>query len=340
MKKFFGVLLGALLTVGLASCGGPDFSKVWTDPSVQGYVLCGPSQNLVGENPLEWAYNENNVMTACSLNDVKAEGGEELANKFAGCSLKGLYMVKNVTIGATAAGYTKVGYKADGSLVMGDGALTIKICSFATDEETGTTAVQTWFPSPEGYSASFTPTTFQEQIHSDTPDANGLDHNSDVLVLGGAGNYTLFFAHFDKQVAANDGKMVSYAYAAVCKTPNPDGCKVEPIVPTPISSIGAIGSFAGSGWSTDVPLTYDGSTKQYSGTITVAAGDSFKVRANGDWTYNWGIGDATLALEFTADGDGNFVAPTEGVVQINIKLPESLSPIANKPTAYEVYYLA
>ncbi|HXD79490.1 MAG TPA: SusE domain-containing protein [Puia sp.] len=59
---------------------------------------------------------------------------------------------------------------------------------------------------------------------------------------------------------------------------------------TAITSWSIIGSFAASNWSTDIPMTYNSGSNSWSGTITTAANDQFKFRANHAWTIN--LGDA------------------------------------------------
>lgn len=56
----------------------------------------------------------------------------------------------------------------------------------------------------------------------------------------------------------------------------------------PITSVGVIGSFAGSGWGADVPMTYNATEKRWKATITTVAGDQFKFRMNGSWDLNYG----------------------------------------------------
>lgn len=58
-----------------------------------------------------------------------------------------------------------------------------------------------------------------------------------------------------------------------------------------------IGSFAASGWSNDVDMTYDAGSGTWSGTITTAAGDQFKFRANHDWGLNYGDTGVDGSLE-------------------------------------------
>jgi len=64
---------------------------------------------------------------------------------------------------------------------------------------------------------------------------------------------------------------------------------------------GLIGSFAGSGWGTDTDMTFDAGSNTWSATITLAAGDEFKFRANHDWGLNYGDTGADGSLE--AGGD-------------------------------------
>lgn len=49
-----------------------------------------------------------------------------------------------------------------------------------------------------------------------------------------------------------------------------------------------IGSFSASNWSNDIDMTFNSSSNTWTGTITTAAGDQFKFRANHDWGLNYG----------------------------------------------------
>lgn len=55
-----------------------------------------------------------------------------------------------------------------------------------------------------------------------------------------------------------------------------------------INTWGLIGSFAASGWGTDVPMTYNEIEKRWTATITTADNDEFKFRANNSWDFNFG----------------------------------------------------
>lgn len=346
MKKILGVLLGVAMAAGLTACGGGDdpakpvvdWETKIVDESISGVVLCGPGQTTVGEKAIDWSYKEHAALKAASLNDLKAVD-ESLATDLASKNLKGLFMLGDVRIGVGGeAGYKKAGYKADGTLVVGDGALTIKMCQFSTNEETQVTTVSTWMPSPEAYAMSLTPATYQEQIHSETADANGLDHNSDVLVLGGAGIYTAVVAHFGEQQDAHDGAKVNWGLGLI-KTEEKTGLQVEALVPETITKLGAIGDF--NSWGADVDLVKN-SEGVYEGTVEVEADQAFKVRANGAWTYSWGFDALTTAPAETdfVNGDGNIKAVKSGTVKISIKVPEKVSIIASGVISFTVEYVA
>ncbi|MBN9352123.1 MAG: SusE domain-containing protein [Chitinophagaceae bacterium] len=82
---------------------------------------------------------------------------------------------------------------------------------------------------------------------------------------------------------------------------------------TPTNTWGVIGSFAGSGWGTDVPMTYNSGSKRWEATITTVAGDQFKFRANGGWDLNYGDNDGTGKLveggANIGDDTKNFAVP-------------------------------
>ena len=75
---------------------------------------------------------------------------------------------------------------------------------------------------------------------------------------------------------------------------------------TPVTIAGLIGSFAGSGWETDLPMEFDPETLTYSVTVDLAANDEFKIRFNNNWDLNLG-GDVT---KLTHNGDNIKVKET------------------------------
>lgn len=74
-----------------------------------------------------------------------------------------------------------------------------------------------------------------------------------------------------------------------------------------------IGSFAASNWSTDIDMVYSASNNNWTGTITTAAGDQFKFRANHDWGTNLGESGGNGSLVYGGDNIGdptkNFAVP-------------------------------
>ncbi|MFT3682700.1 MAG: SusE domain-containing protein [Ferruginibacter sp.] len=72
-----------------------------------------------------------------------------------------------------------------------------------------------------------------------------------------------------------------------------------------ITSVSLIGSFAASGWNTDVPMTYDAGADKWTGTITIADGDQFKFRFNNDWGLNLGDNDGSGRLLQGGENIGN-----------------------------------
>lgn len=97
--------------------------------------------------------------------------------------------------------------------------------------------------------------------------------NSGTLVLGGTAKNIkpeangLYWMHIDYD-------HVSYQLTTYSMT------KVE--------TVGLIGSFAGSGWGSDVVMTSADGGITWTGDVTFAAGDEFKLRFNGDWGMNLG----------------------------------------------------
>jgi hypothetical protein len=82
---------------------------------------------------------------------------------------------------------------------------------------------------------------------------------------------------------------------------------------TPASVWGVIGSFAGSGWGSDVDMTYNAGDNDWTATVTLAAGDEFKFRANHDWGLNYGDKNADGSLEVNGDNIKGWPAGTYSV---------------------------
>ncbi|MDE6282756.1 MAG: hypothetical protein K2L97_02070 [Muribaculaceae bacterium] len=124
---------------------------------------------------------------------------------------------------------------------------------------------------------------------------------SGTFVLGGAGKNIMvpeagmFWASVQYDEAA--GSLVSYEL-------------------TPITRVGVIGSFAGSGWGSDVEMTTTDGGITYTATITLAVGDQWKIRFNDAWDYSLG-GEPGNPSHAVLDGD-NYSAAEAGTFLITL----------------------
>lgn len=92
-------------------------------------------------------------------------------------------------------------------------------------------------------------------------------------------------------------------------------------VATPLTKVGIIGSFAGSGWGSDVEMTFDAASLTYKVEQTFAAGDEWKFRFNGDWGYNLGVSGDGIGH----DG-GNFKVEAAGTYVITLDMAHGSVP--------------
>lgn len=122
--------------------------------------------------------------------------------------------------------------------------------------------------------------------------------NSGTFVLGSAGKnihpaapgFYWFTAQYDEA----SGSLTTYAF-------------------TEITRVGVIGSFAASGWGSDIEMTPNADKTVWTADITLAAGDEYKVRFNNGWDLNLGKGDGHAAF----DG-GNFAAEEAGTFTVTL----------------------
>jgi len=94
--------------------------------------------------------------------------------------------------------------------------------------------------------------------------------------------------------------------------PNPDA---PALTVEKMTVWGVIGSFEASGWNEDVAMTEEELGIWIAGSVTMAAGNEFKVRANNDWTVNFGLKDGKIAQ----DGD-NVKVEADGVYEVTLDL--------------------
>lgn len=86
-----------------------------------------------------------------------------------------------------------------------------------------------------------------------------------------------------------------------------------------VDTVGIIGSFAASGWGSDVLMTSADGGATWTADVTFAAGDEFKFRFAENWDYNYGGDLNALSL----DGDNISVAEA-GTYTVTLKLQPGL----------------
>jgi len=146
----------------------------------------------------------------------------------------------------------------------------------------------------EGYVNIPTGGTYQFKLTSE-PDWNGTNYgdggSGTLSTAGNAGNLTVAAGGYYK-INANTTTNTWSASATTWSL---------------------IGSFAASGWTNDVDMTFNSSSNSWTGTITTVAGDQFKFRANHDWLLNYGESGGQGSLVVNGDNLGdpskNFSVP-------------------------------
>ena len=120
-----------------------------------------------------------------------------------------------------------------------------------------------------------------------------------LFALGDGGNMFVPFGHYYFEVDMINGtaKLVS------------------------LEKTGIIGSFEPSGWGSDVDMTYNAETGKFTVEQAFAAGNEFKFRFNGDWSYNLGESGSTLVH----DGS-NIVVAEAGTYLITLDLMGDNAP--------------
>ena len=149
----------------------------------------------------DWNKNENNAMTAISLNNL-AKIDVDLADTLSNKKIKGLYRLDGLVFkSSNKVGWTNNALK-DGKLVEYDGSYVFKACGL-TQDGNGILQNSDWFPSPEYHGESLTPDTlFITSNMSDKTDKNGFDENSNPVALLD-GTFTAILATYESKEGKN-----------------------------------------------------------------------------------------------------------------------------------------
>ena len=337
MKKLLTLLLAVVFVLSLAACGGsnePATSKTPTetkapeistevlkdtDPDVAlwaahgQYLLADGTANGWGGKDTE--VYEKSALTAISMKDLK-DLDEALYTAFAAKDVKFLYKI-DLIFGTNDAGWT-CKFLKDGKMYSANGSYAVKVakCSVDVDGDSKVYAETQWISDPHtAYVESLTPDTLFYPTWQEAPDDYGFSWGDNPVVTGGAGLYTLVIAQYKTVSAAGTPGYGAGLIKKEAKEAGDIGKYEElPMWVATEHNYGVIGSFEGSGWATDVPMTKDGDNK-WTAEVTLAAGDEFKVRADGDWDNSWGdpstesgncacAADGTYIVTITFNGAG------------------------------------
>lgn len=85
---------------------------------------------------------------------------------------------------------------------------------------------------------------------------------------------------------------------------------------TPVTRVGVIGSFAASGWGSDIEMTSADGGITWTAEITLKAGDEWKIRFNNEWTYSLGA-DPDNENHAVLDGN-NYKAAEAGTFVVTL----------------------
>lgn len=354
MKKLFVAATSALMLIGLAACGGKKKTDPTPKPSPSGqptqsasgdpvekfsdkvldngdkFGIAGPGQVYVDgvKNPTPWgaANGSFGMATAVSLRDV-ARKDIELAGRLEKMDITGLFMLEKVELGwREIAGYTEGGYDAKGNFIEVDGVYTAKFGKMDYDDETETYFIDSWIPSAEVYIDSLTPDTYHAPLHSDQKDEHGLDHNSNPMVLKGAGTYTYFVA-----VYKNVNEAGSY-YGIGAHLDEAKEEVVPAAEPAPYY-VGAVSGWKFVDWgNTDENLEaffLEGSGNQWTIELTIEdpeASNGRIIDANHGGATLANFSNVTVGAELVkSDGgdDNNFQFLAAGSYELTLKLVEA-----------------
>lgn len=309
-------LLTSLLVLGctfvMAACGSKSNSSSSSSGSEEqpttAYTVAGVFCSNDGENAVDWKYTEQGAMEESSVDAVKELDATVGAALEAREDVLEVYVYEGALIGCTEVGYANWTAKAlvDGSVVEFDGGYCVKAIQCDYDEEDGKWLSSQWIPDPhtacvENLSSStlFVPT------WTEAADENGFSWSDNTVCIGGAGEYTIVVAVYDVSVDETNPTQYNYGMALI-KTESKEEYKPEAITEHTFGIIGSMNS-----WASDVAQLSKESDGVYSVTYEFAAGDTWKVRADGAWAKSWGYSD------ISSPETANYAAE-EGNIKISV----------------------
>lgn len=327
-KKLLTILGVAFMALGTGCDNTNNSSKpeegfsttVLADTASHAWVVHG--NNKIGDLNNDWDSKSNELyeastMTAVSLNDV-AQISEEVATTLKGKDLKHLYTL-DVTFGENDASWTTRVMKADGKIYDINGSYAFKVGKVSYSESLDVYATNQWISDPKtAHAESLTDNVFVP-VWQETPDENGFSWSMNPACIGGAGTYTLIAAEYN---TASTATTPGYGFALVLKEAGTAATEDVEVVKYVADdhTYGLVGSFASSNWADGADIAMTGENGTYSGEITLAVGEEFKVRADGAWTYSWGANAVTSSPDgaFDLPTDGNIVCAVAGTYTVTI----------------------
>ena len=335
MKKLLVVLLAVAMVLSLAACGGSTPAETPADTTTTAaapladaghdawvahgqFLLADGTEN--SWNGKDSALYEASALTAISLEDVKAID-EGLYTTLSGKDVKYLYTI-DLIFGTNDAGWTSNFLNTEGKLFRANGSYCFKIAQCVVDKDGENTvyAEDQWISDPKtAYVEALTPETVFYPTWQEEKDENGFSWADNPVVTGGSGLYTLVIAQYSNASAPD---APGYGVALILKEAK-DGIPYEEVVEYVPGdhTYGIIGSFVGSEWGADGAAMESAGDNVWTGEVELKAGDEFKVRADGDWTYSWGTADGG---NLVCEADGTYIVTitfngADGVVEVTAK---------------------
>ena len=319
MKKVLTLLLAAVLILSFAACTqkpaeplADTSHELWVAHGQ--FLLADGTQN--GWNGKDASLYEKSALKAIALEDVKAISAE-LYDALSAKEVKYLYTT-DLIFGTNDATWSS-NCLIDGVLYKANGSYCFKIaqCDSEVDGDKKVFSEAQWISDPHtAYAESLTPKTVFYPVWQEEKDANGFAWDSNPVVIGGPGLYTLVIAQYKNASAAGQP---GYGVGLVLKEKK-EGIAYEEIKTWVAAdhTYGIIGDFEGNSWDHDFAAMTSAGDNKWTAEVELKAGKEFKVRADGAWDNSWGKdggnmtveadGTYVVTIEFDAQGNGTVTA--------------------------------